>query len=456
MYFSISSTIFLLLGLLGYIIRSPILMELIITTSFLFLFFESYNKSKKINLLFLFLISFFTFNLSRLYLGFFDGFDWTKGEMFIKYQFDINTQLNILLTIHLFISFISLGLMFINNNSKLIIDYENDKTLEDITVYLMLISFLPLVFRKYIEIKLMSGMAYSDIYINGGLSIPYYLKGWNFIFEYSFYAFLISRPNKKKYIFFSVLFVFINILEAINGGRTQLITNIFLIITFYSYFYSLRINYKIIFMAISLVIFSQTISYLRSYQNLPFNIFDSIGDFFYEQGGSLSIIGLNDIYSDRYLTSGLYNIISPFHDGIMSLIYPIQWAKQDVFLAHNSFSLPVQLSYAINESYFLKGFGVGGNMLSEVYNFSGYIGVCIFGFMFGVLLINFDRFRYSKFMLFMMIPFILNLYISPRASFLPNISLIINFLVVFFILISIKNISILLFYHLNKKQVNEN
>ena len=82
----------------------------------------------------------------------------------------------------------------------------------------------------------------------------------------------------------------------------------------------------------------------------------------------------------------------------------------------------------------MKGFGVGSNVIAEVYNISGLLGIFIFPIVLCAIAFKFDSSSISRAGLFMSIPFVKAIYVSPRGSIFPNFQDIITFsvMLVFF------------------------
>ncbi|WP_439841686.1 O-antigen polysaccharide polymerase Wzy [Aeromonas taiwanensis] len=428
------------IGLVGYAAEEEIVVSIVIMFLYVMSLVRSYFILNRVNVFFLFLISFGFFNLSRIALSLFSNYSWGSGYMYIEYEFNQETKLNTLLSILVFCSAISICLslkMKINlNEHEKKLRSGSDEIYEKIGAFLMCISFFPVLYRKFLEIKIMSGLPYSEIYVNPEVfsAIPFYLKGWNIIFEYSFYLALVSSTSRKKTIIYILLFIAIGVMSSLNGGRMSLMSGLFIVVTYFSYRYRLRLSLKMFLLSFFAIVFAQFISYTRSFQDASFTLVSSVRDFIIEQGGSLNIIPFNILYKDSYFNNAFLSIFSPLHDGFMTLFSKEQWLWQTETLVQNSLSLSVQLSYAMESSHFLKGFGVGSNVIAEVYNISGLLGIFIFPIVLCAIAFKFDSSSISRAGLFMSIPFVKAIYVSPRGSIFPNFQDIITFsvMLVFF------------------------
>ncbi|NOF30777.1 O-antigen polysaccharide polymerase Wzy, partial [Vibrio cholerae] len=289
MYKILFSLLLLILGMAAFLFNLVTILEILLILIYVIALIKSYRCMGRVNVLFLFLVSFGTFNLSRIFISLFSSYSWSTGYMYVDYSFDVDTQLFVLFVLFCFIGFVNLALDFVvSDNSNYFPIINNNPKLEKVSSWAMLVAFIPLTYRKILEINAMSGLAYSDVYVSTELfiGIPFYLKGWNMLFEFSFYLFLISFPKKKKFIIFSVLFIFIEVLTAINGGRTGLVVGVFLILSVYSYLFRLKLSLRFMSLGVLLILFSQVISSLRSFQSVTGGLVTNINNFFIEQGGS--------------------------------------------------------------------------------------------------------------------------------------------------------------------------
>lgn len=440
MYRVITGLFIFCLSCITIITQSNYFLEISVVFSSIALLYLSYKLHDKVSAIFLFSVSFFTYNCSRILLSLIAMSDWGSGFMFIDYDLSENVRTDVLMSLLLFLMFSILGVSLVSNDNKASLkNYPRDITLMRVAEYTMIFCLFPLLYRKFLELDMMSGHHYSEVYLKDGIGsvIPSYLRGFNLLFESAFYIFISNKPARNKFILYSFLYVFLGALTAINGGRTGLITSVFVIMTVYSYFYGLKLSFKLLIIGGVTVIFSQLISYDRSGE-VGGGILKGFYDFFYEQGSSVNVIGFNLLYKDLFSTDSVYNLFSPLYDGFKYIIDSQMRNGQSLYVAMNSFSLAAQLSYAMNSDYYLKGFGVGSNFIAEVYNFLGNAGVSIIGFVIGYFGAKFERVMLSPILTYMTIPFLLNLYISPRGSLLPNILTVLTFAIAYLSIYSIR------------------
>lgn len=435
-------------GVFSYFSNNLTLMSLILSITYFYALIGSYVLYKRINVILLFLMAFGAFNLSRIVISLIYPYDWSFGNMFKEFSFSLTQSMELLLCLFVFISSVNISIWSTSLfHDKQLHSYPSSTSswvrLEMFTVILMSISIIQTILRKIIEMNAMSGMSYSDIYVPGSVvfNVPIYLRGWNVLFELSFYLFLASRPRKSLFILFSFLFVFVNFLSAINGTRTGLIISIFLVIGMYSYFYRMRLSLRLIVFSLALVVFSQVISSIRSFQPVDSSLITNIINFFIEQGASMNVILFNEDYREYYMTGYELNIFSSFYDGFMALLSPSVWVGQSEELIQHTLSLGAQLSYAINPNYYLLGFGIGGNSLAEVVNFSGLLGIAIYGMIIVKLTHSFETSSGNSYIILLSIPFIKNLYISPRASVFPTFQELLFFILLALLLFTVDIIS---------------
>ena len=97
---------------------------------------------------------------------------------------------------------------------------------------------------------------------------------------FSYYLFLASKPSHKNFLKCSFIFVIINLIQSLKGGRTILGINLLLILTYYIILFKKQVTKKMILIFIPLILFFQLISNMRSSINSSMSIVNSIIKFF--------------------------------------------------------------------------------------------------------------------------------------------------------------------------------
>ncbi|CAK7019272.1 O-antigen polysaccharide polymerase Wzy [Fusobacterium varium] len=402
---------------------------------YVYILYYSYKINNGISIIFFFILSFGVFNLSNIFFSKFSKQYWWNLEIFNYGYLNIETVIYTLKILIIAILGLYTGMtLYKNCKKKYTVKIKEDKIWEKVSQVIIYISFLPLLMRLILEIKIIKMIGYAGLY-NGeffNYSLPIWTKGWNILFFFSYYLFLASKPSHKNFLKCSFIFVIINLIQSLKGGRTILGINLLLILTYYIILFKKQVTKKMILIFVPLILFFQLISNMRSSINSSMSIVNSIIKFFKEQGGSVGIIGLNKLFIDKYLVNPTLMLFSPIRDYIVFLFENYDSKKQSLEVLLHTTNISAHLSYQINKEYYLLGFGVGGNYLAELYNFGGIIFIFFINVLLGYTFPNIEKnLLSSRFKLYMMIPIIKNLYISPRASFFPVLSEIIQFFLIY-------------------------
>lgn len=421
--------------------------EINLLVAYIYVLVISYKIFNGISILFLFLLAFGIFNLSNLYLSLLIQKKWWDLEIFNYGKLsiiEVDKTLQILNVSILGIIFGIIIYLLFNKNQMIIDNIQENKLWEKLSKYLIYVSFFPLLLKNILEYNIVKKIGYVALY-NGNFyqySLPFWTKGWNMLFTFSYYLFLVSKPTLKNFKKCTILFFIISIVQTLKGGRTALVVNVFLVLTCYIILYKKQI--KILFISIymfPLVIGLQFISNLRSANYLNNTFFYNIIKFFQEQGGSVGVIGLNFIYRIDYIINYRWMIFSPIVDHLKSIGESMSLRSQSLEALMRTTNLSAHLSYAINKKYYLLGYGVGGNYLAELYNFGGYFCIFFVNIVLAYFLLKIQKnILKSRLRFYLMIPILKNIYISPRASLFPLLPEILNFYIIYVIFCIIVNI----------------
>ena len=409
-----------------FIMDNRILLETLIVIEYISLILIFYKENNKKIIMLLFLLSFGIFNISKLILDILCESSWVTGVFFKEYYFDEKIVKKILEILYFHILGIIIGVLFYKeNNKKSKFQIEQNKIILRVTNIVMSVCIIPAIVRQYLELKIVKSLGYLSLY-NGELqniSFPFWTKGVNAIFTYSYYIYITGIPTKKNYIKFSFIFIGLKLLSALKGGRMEFVLNIFLVFSYYIIIYNKEIKIKILSYGVLVIIFSQLVSYMRAEViDRKLLILDIFKDFFSEQGNSLLVLGINLIKKDEFIKMKFTQIFAPIIEGILRIRNFEVFKFQSEKLIEISNNLNFHLSYLYIKDYYLQGMGIGNNYLAEIYNFGGLIAIIIFGIFIGYFFLKFeDIIKKKRSFLYFGIPIILNIYISPRASFFPNL-----------------------------------
>ncbi|MFR9018586.1 MAG: O-antigen polysaccharide polymerase Wzy [Fusobacterium sp.] len=427
------------------------ILRLLLLIIYIIFVFKCYKNQKLI--LVLFLISLFTFQYGRLiYLP-------LLGKKVIMTWFTtIIPRLETLFFIIDILFWNLLGIIIaekLYNPSRIIKNnFLKKNTLRNqILLGIILILFIPYLKFSIDILKSLNSFKYEDIY---RLGIQYFYKQNTSLIEQIFYSvFLVSisfglalsNSTKKSKIFFIIMGNIGYFLIALRGNRGLFITFLFFSFWYLDYFKIIKLNIKkiVVFMIILLIPIIMISKYRHSKQIdiIDFSIIKNVNDVLYSQGTTGSYLVLlnerKEIFQQehiKYLISGIsgYRVKkqdTEAYNEIMNL--------RNVNLDH-------KLSSVLNKKLFLKGNGMGGNYIIEMYDFGGNIAVFLLSFLLTLFFIKIDAsiFKYNFLIKGTMLYYFPKIFFIPRNNYFIHIRILdickiifVYFLIEFFTLIII-------------------
>lgn len=399
------------------------IIELNLIGLYIYILFYLYRIKKNLSILFIFLVSFGIFNLSKIIISLLYKEEWTRILFFKEYIINEKIQIEMIQIVLIHLVGVFIGIILYNRKKRIKKMIKSDLNLKKICRFLMLISIIPLIYKYKVELEFIRNNGYLSLY-NGVFinhQFPIWTKGWNILFTYSYYLYLASIPTEKEFKKYTLLFISLKLISALKGGRTEFATDLLFLISYYTILYKRKIRWKALIIAgVGGGVF-YFIGNLRANNLTVSNIklIEKIKNFILEQGMSFYILSINKEYLNEYLNPKL-QIIAPFLDEIQRLKNPKLFLTQSLELLDKSYNLNYHLSYKYIPNEFLKGAGIGSNYLAEVYNFGGILFCGISGIILSyIILLLEDNLFKSRFTFYISIPIILNLFISPRGNFFP-------------------------------------
>lgn len=441
------------LGSLNLKLLNILRIELLIL--YLVFMYHCYNNKK--NLLLLFLVSLFTFQYGRLiYLPLFGK----EVEMnwFIKIIPSIET---LFFTVDvLFLNL--LGIILAENlykplkklKSKL---KESDILRNKILIIIVIVLFVPYLKFSIHILKVLNSFKYEDIYKYG---IQYFYKQNTALIEQICYSIFltsisfglaIKNSSKKSKLFFIIMGNIGYFFIFLRGNRGQFITFLFFSFWYLNYFNIIKLSMKriVIFLVVLLIpiIMVRQYRYNKEIKTINFSLIKNINDILYSQGTTGSYLVLlnerKDIFEEKH-TKYLFSGISGY-----------KAKKQDIdtynkIIKLKNVNLDHKLSSLLNKELFLRGNGMGGNYIIEMYDFGGKISVFILSFLLSVFLIKIELniFNYNFLVRSIILYYFPKIFFIPRGNYFISIRLLdlckiflVYFLVEFFVFI-LKNLKV--------------
>lgn len=385
-----------------------------------FLFFLEKNKC----LAFIFFWGSILFlNLSKIFFDLFFLKEWNGTIWWIEHKYTIDAKIFTFSVIIFTLYSILLGKVFSLIKSKNVdINYkQNFYKVTKIILYIIFIYSSVIFFIKsYKELELIQKLGYASLY-TGSLSkitYPFYFKGNILLFRSSFYIIIAHKIKEKKFIFLSFVYLGLFFLSALKGQRIHFLLEALFILFLYFRMYNKKINKKFyiyFFIFINIILFF--IFYIGTKRGNSIASFDLV-KFFYQYSSNLDIIPLYFDFKDKGLKEFMY-FFSPLVDGINNILnYSIFKAGYSIEYIKFRTELQIQLSFFLNPSLYLQGYGLGGNYLVDIYSTFGFIGIFIVNFLLGYFLLNDNLFFKNKYTLIIYFFIFKKLLFSPRASLL--------------------------------------
>jgi len=390
-----------------------------------YIFFVVFNIRTKLKNFshpyFTFLLTFFVFLYSRVFLDLL-GFDsFATTDFFTAYQFSADIQIQMLLILLIALNFINMGfnisILFLSQDDFSTID--PDLKLQSFTKIIMKISFLFCIIAYWQVWQNVLDYGYLYLY-SENYEKPGLLR-FVTILNLSYYFFLASIPEMKNFRKYTIPYFLLLLLGLLTGQRGPFVVGILVIFVFYNNFIK-KVNLKIIMtLALSLILMTQMAFNLRtdSENNVGFGF---IGDFLYNQGISISIVGYTLQFDNDLDEMGLNKIFYPFTE----FLDEIKGEPKDLNREKELY-FPSKLSYLANDKYYYMGFGMGSSFIAELYSSLGMIGMAVACFFIGFLIdFSFFKLKHNRIGIVLLLYLWGHLFWMSRASLLGIFPVLIN------------------------------
>ncbi|MDA2578260.1 O-antigen polysaccharide polymerase Wzy family protein [Bacillus cereus] len=446
-----SSMLFFSIGL---IFQEPMVLLVAILLVFTHNLAYSLKKFYERIIFFSFNVTFFIFLIGRIVVsGIFEYKIELRGLFGLDFE-DVET-LNMVL-ICLYISLLSLcigyaliqkyDLKFLRAKKELDPGY-----LHSLRFFSLVFFYFCMVFR-FIYLFEMKQTAVTEGYYESFMtfksSLPSILLQISQMYDVAFFAYLATKPTKKKSLFPVLLYIGEGLFSALAGRRSVFILNLFIVFIYYcirsipktegegkkkkkekkwlgKFEWTLALVGVPVLMAFMTIIGKVRADFGGQRESSGF--FDSISEFFYSQGVSANVIGYTKVYAEQLPTGKWYTFgpLVEFIDG--RIIKPLNGMSRDVGqtveMATNGHLFTHAISYLIMPSAYLIGYGYGSSYIAELYNDLSYWGVFIGSIVYGAIIYAlYYMIRHSN---YIMVIFALmmarSILFAPRAATLSFI-----------------------------------
>jgi oligosaccharide repeat unit polymerase len=374
-----------------------------------------------------FIFNFGVFLYSRVFLDFLGFIDFGWADKWNYFEFSNSVKFELLFLLGFSFQFIFIGYNLPIKSSIKPVRLSNLPRLESYAKNIFLLSCPSLIYKYFLQFKFVLANGYLSLY-NGSiqsLKYPNWTYGSGFLVEMSFAIFLASMPKKRTYVIYSSIYMFLQILDVLKGGRSKLFLPLMFVLWFYYKFYgkSIRVNLlKLSSYGVALILVSQALLMFRDSNNVAFDS-DSFSSllvyFFQQQGVSILVPGYLIHYRAEFVNESL-----PY------ILYPLdlfdKFSEQSLEYIENTLSLGSKLTYFLSAEDYLGGQGIGSSYLAELLDL-GYLGVFIGSLVLGFLIKQFDKsIIYSRYLVFLSYILFESIVYMPRASFFPSLRVILG------------------------------
>lgn len=333
------------------------------------LFLLSVKDIKRSPILPIFLITFGFVLMSRVFIGvIFPDFDISLGTWIYWGAAPVEFVEKSIVLIDIFL--VS-TIFFVVKNSRAAVppgvNRNNITYLTTFSVVCMALTAPVYIYRGWTVFNGISESGYLATF-TGDVKAPLIVNIGVAIFQVSYYFFLASFPNRRKFYFVSVLFLIASISSLGTGQRSELVTSVLFVI-FISYFYNYNVFSlkKLIPIGLVLIVLSIAINAIR-FGDDPINaIYLGLIDFLWGQGITLfTLIGSLEHAKEFSTFEGFFfanKIIScdiaPYFTG--------EFCNNSLAVANVTGIWWQRLTYILDPIKFAEGGGLGGSVIPSLY-----------------------------------------------------------------------------------------
>lgn len=304
-----------------------------------------------------------------------------------------------------------------------------------------MLSSVPFYFyRLFLEYLHYKAFGYGKIYLSGGIEFGNILVRLSYsIFIVGYLLICSSRTTYKRFVLFSGIVLFSNVLALMKGSRSEIIISIMFFFWFSAVYYQRKIKIrKLIAVAVPLVFVLQAVSQIRLGRTVELK--GGFLDLIFSQSVSAYVL-LAFIQSKELMIPNAYPyILDPIVNTFRLLFKPENIRGQSLAVISHRFDLGHHITYHLNSTYYLNGYSLGSNAIAELWEFS-WLGIILGAILMGIFICYLDVNKRRPFLMF--ISYIIISYVAMcfRGNFLMNPYDILKYGFVYFILSSILNIS---------------
>ena len=371
-------------------------------------FIVVWKKRNDRGILLFFLLAFFTFMLARIFINTITGIEWWSSFS--------NKEATVVLTgTYLALIFIPVGIVLgehtrlfknstVNSESEFIKTSETS-AVQRIAIILFWSTLAANVYEVLDRVLFVLRNSYLEAYLSysGVNTIVSRLADINKI---AFFLLLATFPSKQRAKCPIIVWVVINLLTILSGGRTTAVLTMLVLLYYYTYrnnhlsedeepWLTRRMKRAMIIVAPVLIIFLAAWNYLRNSRNVELGFLELFFDFFEAQGGAYRHLAYACRYADQ-LPQKFYTfgpVINFLRGNVLAktLTGFRMPAQNTVKMATTGYSFGQAVSYLEMPWNYLAGLGMGSSYLAELYYDFGFIGIVLFNTALGAMFSKLSR-----------------------------------------------------------------
>jgi oligosaccharide repeat unit polymerase len=374
-----------ILELNGYIISQYYLLII-----YAIVLYNSVKKYSSSNIYVLFLYSFGVFLLGRVILSVFGSSSLDFADKWMNYWLSPKTTLIVNVSISCSILSSALGYSLplpYKYNSQL--NYSNNSGNKNryfvyrkaLVIIIVLIPFTLL--KLYYDYSQVSH-GYTDLYAGLNRS-PFMLRVSWYLTTLLYPILLIYVPTKKKFAFLISLYIFLNLLEFMQGARGSLFRPLLFFLWFYYNVLSAK-KIKLRVMLIIMISLSMLSTILLAFRGDDSRVdatpLSSLNYVITSLSGSYYITAYYVDFKDNLLGKSNLYVFGPVIDFPLSFI-DSDLRGQSEKKVEKTHLLSHKLSYELSPRAYLSGHGIGGCYIAEMLSLGGIFTVILFSFFVG-------------------------------------------------------------------------
>lgn len=428
----------LILSTISYVAHLSTVLVIVLMLLWIYCFLFSLIKINNRVTLFAFLVTFFSFLLSRLFINTllpdFES-DYTIEAANMAYSNE--AQYFVLYSLVLSLVGLSIGYLTSYDKSIPLNKIENPVYIKRIRLISKRLSYILFSFTLIVTVEKILFIwtnGYVSYYLSFSESLPHVFYTLSFAYKFAFFVFLATMPPRKEAIPLILLYVLGACVSLLTGQRGAFITPLLFVLIYLFIRNSLtpkdpwigRKGKMVVLISVPLLCASMFMVMLirGEYESGNDNLLILVLNFFYQLGGSENIIGYSYDFQSRMPNDQWYSL-GPILRYIQSnsLAYLFGFGEtiqtQTVEMATRGHELGSFLTYYTDSNRYLSGGNIASSYVAELWLDFGFIGILLGNYIYGRILGSIMRISYSNVWKTAIVLIMINrILTAPRASFI--------------------------------------